>query len=159
MHRILKLTEEFEQPPDPKSTGSGLQPYISGAYIGILMRQSPHTPTPLTHLFQGAWKHPPKLSRCPGNISGDLPAHLQKNQRKSLKTPLEPRWNTLRRCPKLLGTLLGPVGESPKMIQKVVQLGPIVQPRSDDQLRSCPTYIFVQFRSDVQLRSVSNLDL
>ena len=87
-------------------------------------------------------KVPKNLPGVRENDRGTFLNTSEKNRKKSLKTPREPIWSAFPLIKSVLGTLLGPPGKSPKIVEKVVQLGPV------DHLRSV-----------VQLRSVSNIDL
>ena len=87
-------------------------------------------------------KVPKNLPGVPENDRGTFLNTSEKNRKKLLKTPPEPHGSTFRLIKNVLGTLLGPPGKSPKIVEQIVQLGPV------DHLRSV-----------VQLRSVSNIDL
>ena len=51
------------------------------------------------------------------------------------KTPREPIWSAFPLIKHVMGTLLGPPGKSPKIVEKVVQLGPVDHLRSTVQIR------------------------
>ena len=87
-------------------------------------------------------KVPKNLPGVRENDQGIFLNTSEKNLQNPLKTPPEPHGSTFPLIKNVLGTLLGPPGKSPKIVEKVVQLGPV------DHLRSV-----------VQLRSVSNIDL
>ena len=62
------------------------------------------------------------LKNCPGGLEkyrGTFPDTFRKSRKKWSGTPLEPPEKTLRRCPNVLGTLLGHPRKSPKNVEKV----------------------------------------
>ena len=97
---------------------------------------------PPDHFFQQVPKNLPGVRE---NDRGTfLNTSEKKSRKKSLETPPEPRGSTFRLVKIVLGTLLGPPGKSPKIIEKVVQLGPVDHLRSVSSIYLCPTYICVQ---------------
>ena len=81
----------------------------------------------------------PKVPKnLPGVLENDRGTFLntsEKSRKKSLKTPREPIWSAFPLIKNVLGTLLGPLGKSPKIVEKVVQLGPVDHLRSTVQIR------------------------